>query len=355
MAEKITYKKKLSLWMRYVDFKKLKDLLHIVHQNDGVLRPMQLENLGIKMGVLTKEDGTPLKHSARYHYRKVMEGLRLVKKNKKYHISDDERIIRFLKLTEFKKDMSEEAKEILREIIVDNLDCRKYFFNVFMEEDNYTLKDLRKKGNYAIVETEGLRIIRENIEKHTMKKYRNKGKRKRVGPVIFRSPIGKILKLSTQDYIHAIYWGVRLWSLDLEIIDEILLNYAEGRIMYPINPDYSEKLLMELLLNKIKSDISSSEWITLRLPILIKEIALVTRYPIRNIKLFLKKLKSKYPTLIMFIPSSTMFIDIKTPYEKQEKAIRNLYLYFKSEGFISHIRINKQLLEEVSHEQFSGK
>jgi len=271
----------------------------------------------------------------------------LVVKDRVYYISQDKRVVKFLKLTKFKKDISQEAKEILREIIVNNSDCKKYFFDVFMKENSYTLKDLREKGHYVTIETESMRAegknVKVNYNGHTTKK-------KKVGPVIFKSPNGKAVELTTQDSIQAVYWGVRLWALNLEIIDEILLSFAEGRIMYPINPSFSEKILFDILLRKIKEDPHDSEWVTLHIPTFIKEAALSTRFPINKIKLFLINLKSKYSLLTMFIPSSTMFIDIKTPFEKQEKAIHKSYLYSKEKGFISHLRINKTLLKEVNYE-----
>jgi hypothetical protein len=52
----------------------------------------------------------------------------------------------------------------------------------------------------------------------------------------------------------------------------------------------------------------------------------------------------------MLIPSSTMFIDIKTPFEKQDSAIYNSYLYKQGVGYISHLRIGRGILKEVKYE-----
>jgi len=349
MGKKVSKKDRTTLWMRYVEFERIKDLLLLVYENNGKLRPLELERLGVEKKILVKEDGKPFKHTARYHYRKVMEGLGLVVKDKVYYISQNKRVVKFIKLTEFKKDMSQEAKEILREIIVDNADCKKYFFDVFMKESGYTLKSLRERGSYVVIETESMREVRRNekIEKNSSTTIKNK--KKKVGPVILKNPHGKMIKLEAQDLIQAVYWGVRLWALDLEIIDEILLSFAEGRIMYPINPNFSEEVLLDILVKKMKKDTCDSEWVTIHIPTFIKEASLSTRFSISKIKLFLTNLKSKYPFSTMFISSSTMFIDIKTPFEKQEKAIRKLYLYSKERGFISHLRINKTLLKEVNY------
>ena len=277
-----------------------------------------------------------------------MEGLGLVEvKQKFYYISKDLKVLKFIKLTNFKKDMSIEAKEILREIIVGNNDCRKYFFDVFIAKDNYTLEDLRREGKYINVETKSMReFYTEKTMKHK-KINENIHKKKKVGMIVFKNPLGKMIELKSQDEIHAIYGGVRLWALKLGITDEIFMSFAEGRIIYPVNPDFSDKTLINFLLNKIRDDNSDSEWVVLHIPTFIKEVALSTRFSVDEIKNFLECLKLKYPLYTMFIPSSTMFIDIKTPFERQDSAIRNSYLYKKGIGYISHLRIERRILQEV--------
>jgi len=311
-------KKRKTLWMRYVDFGSIKDMLHLVYENNSKLRAGTLEQLAIEKGVLVKkENGKPLTHTPRYHYRKVMEGLGLVEVRQRFYI--------------------------LREIIVENNDCRKYFFDIFMEKDNYTLEDIRKEGGYITVETESMRQspIEQGKSDETVHK------KKKMGAVILKNTLGKMVELKTQDEIHAIYWGVRLWALELEITNEILISFNEGRIIYPVNPYFSEKVLINILLNKIKADNSGSEWTQLHIPNFIKETVLSTRFSVNKIKKFLKELKIEYPLSIMFIPSSTAFIDIRTPFEKQDSAIRSSYLHEDGKGYISHLRIHKTIQKEV--------
>jgi len=342
-------KKRKTLWMRYVDFNNIKDMLHLVYENNGKFRAGTLEQLAIgKKILLKKENGKPLTHSPRYHYRKVMEGLGLVEVRQKfYYISQDERVLKFIELTDFKKPLPSEAKEILGEIIVGNNDCGKYFFDVFIEKDTYALEDLRKEGKYIIVETKSMREPPMKKENGVEKKNENIRKKKKVGAVILKNPSGKMIELMTQDEIHAIYWGVRLWALELGITNEILMSFAEGRIIYPVNPYFSYKILINHLLKKIKADNSDSEWVVIHIPTFIKEVVLSTRFSVDIIKNFLKDLKIKYPLSTMLIPSSTMFINIKTPFEKQDSAIYNSYLYEQEIGYFSHLRIEKGILKEV--------
>ncbi len=339
MAEKI---KKKTLWMRYVDFEKIKDMLHLIYENNGKLRAKELENLSIKKGILVKENGQPFTHTPRYHYRKVMENLELVEvKNRHYYISENEKAIKLLQLTDFNVSLSLEAKELLGEIILENEDCRRYFFDVFIDKSYYTLKDLRKEGTHVFVETKSM-ISSPNIK--------TPNKKKKVNRIILRSPLGKVIELNTQDEVQAIYWGVRLWALNLGITDEIMTSFTEGRIIYPINQSFFEEVynsILNKIIEKVKIDKSDSNWILIYIPSLIKEVVLTYRFSISEIQKALYNLRLKYPSMVMFIPTSTAFIDIKTPYEKQDKVIRKLYLYKADKGYLSHIRIKKEILGKV--------
>lgn len=339
-------KERETLWMRYVDFNNIKDMLHLVHENDGEIRAGTLEQLAIKRGILVRKgSGRPLAHSPRYHYRKVIEGLGLAEVRQRFYcIPEDSRVREFIELTEFKRPLSPEAREILREIIVENRSCRRYFFDIFMRKGIYTLGELRKEGGYIIAETKGMR---EAPPAKIMEQQKDVRKRKKVGAVIFKNPSGRMIELKSQDEIQSVYWGVRLWALRLGITDEILTNFAEGRMIYPVNPDFSDRVLTDILLDEIDRVGSNSEWMILHIPTFIKEVALSTRFPVNKIKKFLLELKTKYPHSVMFIPSSTMFIDIKTPFERQDSAIRNSYLHEEGRGYISHLRISRNIKSEV--------
>ena len=263
-----------------------------------------------------------------------MEGLHLVSvKQRLYHVSTDKKALAFLELTAFKECMDGGAKEILREVIVDNEDCRRYFFDAFMEPNsNYTLQDLRRKGDIVNVETKSAQPDSNAKEQS----------------ISLKTISGRRIELVSMDEVNAVYWGVRPWALKLGIVNEIMVSFKEGNIIYPVDPEYSEKALRKILFNRIKQDTSDvSEWSLIHIPGFIKESAISTRSSIDSIKRFLKELKAKYPRLVMYVPSSTVFIDIRTPYGRQDASIRNSYLTGER-GYISHLRINKHIEREMS-------
>jgi hypothetical protein len=344
MEKELTTRK--TLWMRYIDFEKVKDILHLIYKNNGKLKAGELENLGMEKRIMVKENGKPLTHTPRFHFRKVLENLGLVEvKHRVYYISNNNKILDFINMTKFNMPMSDEAKEIIREKIVENSDCRKYFFDAFMETEFYNLEELRNKGKHIFIETKSMVDFQEeNIKYNNIE---NAPKKKKAGMIIFKTKTNILLTLKTWDEINAIYWGVRLWALNLGMINEIVTDFREGKMIYPVNIHFTEKFLYDHLSNKLASDKNNSEWLLIYIPIFIQEIVLFTHFSILKIKEFLWGLKEKYPASVMFIPTSTVFIDIKTPFEKQDAGFRNSYLYDKNKGYISHLRINKNIIMEV--------
>lgn len=324
MGEKISQRKK-TLWMRYVSFYKVKDILHLVNKNNGRLRAGELEKLAEKEGILIKENGKPFSHSPRYHYRKAMENLGLLTlQNKVYYVSQNTKAKRLLQKTEFKKLLSPEAEEVIREIIVNNKDCRRYFFDIFMDNSYNNLQSLRKKGKAIIVETKGKEgIILNNL--HT----------------------GQIIFLNNPDKINAIFWGVRLWALELKVIDEIFISYKEGRFIYPINTYESSSEVFNLIIESIKADKGDSEWVTIHIPSFIKEVVLSLRLPIEEVKKALWEIRKNNPSIVMLIPTSKSFINIKTPYQKQDYILLKPYIVDMQGRYISHIKINKDIVNVV--------
>lgn len=335
-----------TLWMRYVDFGLIKNILHLVNENNGRLRAKDLEELGIIKGFfIKKENSQPFTHSTLYHYRKVMENLNLLKVEQRlYFISDEEKVTRLLQITSYEKDLSENAKELFRNLVIDNNDCKAYFFNLMVNKAEYDLEELRQNGNYFSVETKSMRENPINdLEKNTMNKLPSKRK---LGPVIFRNPSGEEIHLKTTDEINAVFWGLRLWALDLEITNEIMTDFDKGRMIYPVNPYVKDENLYRILLEMASTD-GNSEWRILHIPTFIKVASMTKRFPIKSIKIFIRNLKILYPADIMFIPTSTVFIDSRTPFKKQDQTLRNSYFYDEHKGYISHLRVSIKLLREI--------
>lgn len=317
--------------MRYIDFDKLKDILHLVSNNNGKLRAGTLEKKAIEIGILLRTNGNEMTHTPRYHYRKVLEHLGLVQNiHGYYYINEDPKILRFLEITAPNEIIAKDAKNILKEIIINNNDCRKYFFDIFSNNFEYTLEDLEKHGTPAFV-------LSREIETH------NSEKKNKI--IVLRNSFNKEIQLDTNDKIQAVFWGVRFWALHLGVTNELMVNYVKGRVIYPVNYYFEEKnILNNLAIFIDKSD----KWSLIHLPSFIEKLVINYRYSIEDIQRYLYALQNKYPREIMLIPTSTAFIDIKTPYQRQDSLIRtNSYLYKDKKGYISHLRIKNEWLRGI--------
>lgn len=325
-------KKHQTWWMRYVHFDKVKDILLLVAENNGALRAGELERLAIDKGVLVKRDGSPLAHSPRYHYRKVMEHLELVLNLKGYYfVVQASGVKRLLSLVEFRKPLSEEAKEVVADIVVSNKDCREYFFDAFMPEDTYDLPELRKGGDWIIVRTMG-----------------------KEGVTLENPRTNNVVHLETPKQLHAIFWGVRLWALDLAITDEIFMSYKEGRIIYPIIKNVRKSEIIKRTAELIAQQHFNGDWITVHVPNLIRKVALTLKVPVREIKYVLWDVERQFPQSVILVPSSSSFIDIKTPFEKQDRVLFKGYLKDGEGRYISHLKIHVDLFDKLKEGAYYG-
>jgi len=319
-------RKRKALWMRYVDFRRVRDLLLLIAENNGKLRAGTLEKIGVKKGILVKNDGTPFTHSPRYHYRKVIEYLGMATNTRGfYFISENGKIKKLLSLIQFKEPLAEIEKEIIADIVINNPDCKKYFFDCFIKKQKYALTTFRDEANSIKVETKG----KEGV--------------------ILRNPVDNaIFRIDTPDLMHAVFWGIRLWSLELGITDEIFIHYKEGRIIYPIRKKGSlpKAEIMSNITSFMKFQ-SGEKWLTISMQDIIKEIALPLRVSIGEIKDTIIELKKQFPQYVDFILSSSSFIALKTPFALQDRVLMKAYLQDKEGQFVSHIKIHKDLYETL--------
>lgn len=333
-----------TLWMRYVDFNKIKNLLIIVSQRNGELRPKDLEEIGEKEGVLVNEDGKPMSHSPRYHYRKVMENLGLVfLKNGTYRLSEDRLVESIVNDSNLRDSYSSHTEECFSEIVIRNKDCRSYYFDYFIDDPDYDLKTWRKNSKPIKIETK-VNAVSNSREMGNMEKYWVR---------IFNESNGKERVMHTYDEISAVLWGLRSWANILFLTDEFMLGTYSGRIIYPIkNKQYNEQLLKTALLNSVSGLKDNQDSYLISLPDLILKIIYFSGTRIEDVKQFIIKLKKTYPSEINFIGTSKTVLVHTSAFKKQDPTLIKMYLKkVDSDGttsYISHIRIYRKLFNIIS-------
>ena len=70
----------MSLWMRWLDFRALRDLILLLGAHPHGLRANELEKLATDERILLRRDGRPYARSMHYHHRRTLERLGLLTK-----------------------------------------------------------------------------------------------------------------------------------------------------------------------------------------------------------------------------------------------------------------------------------
>jgi hypothetical protein len=317
-------------------------VLHIVHNNDGVFSPTQLERKIREVGIFEDKFGKPkVGHSTLYHYRKVLEGLSFVKlEYGKYFISSDENTCNFLKSTSLQTPLNDKAKELLRIKIMNNKECKEKFFDLFMKKNDYYLNDFRTNGS-----TVGVR----NLKQHPIisRKYNNPSDKPQKKPLklvnaVELIPLYGIPKtIDDFDSLQAIFWGVRLWALELDLINEVFSFQYKNRVMYATNPDVSKETLFSYLLKNVYTN-ESSNWIEVYMPTYIETTCLETRVPVRTLHDFLESMINRNNAEISLVSVTMNVMKSQSPYGGMDETFLHLYPYINRIGHISHLRIRKE-------------
>lgn len=327
--------------MRYVHFEKIVGLLRLVAHETTSLSAGRIEELGVKSGILLRADGRPFSRSTMYHYRKVMEHLGLLRLDGSTYLIGTSTAVEKLIAAPLDSTLSISDKETLASTIVNDQTCRRVFFDFMMDRQEYGLAELRSTGR-------AMRIISE-----TAASLDSEGPFKVVphGTAIqIVAGDNRVETLDTSDQINAIIWGLRLWALELGITDEMLLWYSTGRVVVPIS-EYpliaaSSSALMEAILALLNQSHNRSDWELVSIPSLLRTALETYRYPLATLKSGLIDLQQQHSDRMMFVPSSAALLDLRTPYEKQERLVRLAYVQLKNGVLASHIRVHTSLAKE---------
>ena len=324
-----------TLWMRPVEWSIILKLLKIIHQENGKLHPFDLEKKAIENNVfISKITGKALAHSPRFYYRKVLEHLGLAYQHSgRYYISDSP-VIR--DLFSNGTDIDSQKKQIIADLIVNNEDCRQNFISLFALEESFDLKELQKKSTYIIAKSYSSEP-RETMAKRKLK------------PIALTSPLkNKKIFIDTPDRTQAIFWGIRRWLLDLDVIDEIITSMERGRIIYIINPNVdNEELLESFNLFLKRHFLWNNEWATIYVPDFYEHVIFQdkVRASVSSIRQFIINFINNNKASIIPIPISGTMLNTKIKFEKQDTVFKRAFLSFQNLGYVAHLHVHKTLIQ----------
>lgn len=323
-----------GLWMRWIDFSKLRNMFVLVAEHDGALRAKDIHNLGVQQRVLVTQKGTPFTITTTYHYRKTLEHLDLVYiSNGRYFVNrDNSVVVAILSIAKKGGQLSESERQYFATLVVQNRACYEHFIKVFLPEGSVPL-DVKQFVNLG----SAVRVLTG------MDVSAPRGTEALVS--LQNLTTGIRLESRGENAVQAILWGLRLWAVDqLGFLDEIL-STETGYTLYPVNikksgdPETTARMLVKLIS-------SSDEWTTLRVPDFILLASQKYKLSAGMTKDGLSWLYRRFPNLVAAIASSEQFI-VTRAHSAQRRALLNSYIQLPTGEYVSHFQVHKSIHEFV--------
>ena len=323
----------MALWMRgSVSFVALRELIGYIAQHPEGVRPKEMETWAREKARLRTQSGKLVSKTTIYHYRNTLRHLGILAVvNGRYQIAKERPLVSELlrAIRPGSPDLSLQERELFARFIVQNPDCRGYFFDLFMPEGftDYDLGAFLEKGQPVVwrrVEIEDKRVEElYNIEQNEKRRW-----------------------IRSEDERQAIFYGVRYWARnELGFLEEIFLE-GTGGLMFPVY--LSGPVPDPRVLNALQEAISAQdEWT----PFSLRKLAATwgPRYRVSLGRLYgtLEWVYRLFPQYVVLIPTSESFATITATSHQAEKYHLRGYYQDEKGRYISHIRVHRKLKEVI--------
>jgi hypothetical protein len=239
--------------------------------------------------------------------------------------------------------LNEGEKGWFRDTVLANEDCCKLFFELFLPGGGpYSSKEFLSWG----IPVRWMDV--SAVDSATSPCPCSSRGTKRV---LLESSDGKRRRLlCSEDDFQAVLYGLRLWARDeLEIIDEVA-GQTGVNLMFPVGAGAGEKGIIGTLLRGGHTE--GTDWIVVSLRESVKEVCPQEKISVSRLFDLVRRLKSDYPGLVSFVPTSRDFATISAVSRKgtwspsvARYQLRG-YLQDREGRHVSHVRFHRQL-EEV--------
>ena len=318
----------MKLWMRWVDFQKLRALLVLISQYNTALRAKDLDRLGTEHGILVNRKGTPWGPSTKYHHRRTLERLSLVlKQDKQYEINHELPEAKILiQRKDVKADLNVSEKTAFAEAILRNPDCFASFFRSFIDaREVQGLEHFVTHARPVVLQAD------QDISSHT--------------PIVHLSSRrgDDSVRLKGEDARQAIHFGLRSWCVEqLSFLDE-LYKVGIGYTLFAksIEAPISESELESRLLDMLPFD---NDWTMIRVSDFIVESAYKNCVGIAQVKKILERWLNNFGGAVAGIATSERFITGNQPVQLREAILKG-FVHPRTGGHVSHIQIHKDILD----------
>ncbi len=336
----------MNLWMRWLDFRALRDLLLLVAAHPGGLRANELEKVATDERVLLRRDGRPCAQSTHYHYRRTLERLGfLVKQERRFTLNhqNPETSALTAKAT-LLEELQLFEKEAFANAVIRNKDCHEVFFVNFL------------LGREALCDVaafvEQARPVKIEILHADGRTTRNGGRHNASSDASKRvaiSPAGGADRnvLDGAEAVQAIHFGLKSWCVDqLGFLD--IVSDANGT--YTIYPKHIvERRTDRELATEMFAELEfADDWATVRIPDIALATGIKQRVSVSQAKGVLMGWLTDHPDLVAGVPTRVGFITAGLPESQHALALRS-YLRSESGAYLSHLRIHRMLRQHVEN------
>ena len=323
----------MSLWMRWVDFRKLRDLLTLISESPGALRSTDLDELGVERGILVSQQDRPLGPSSRYHHRRTLERLQLISKDRNRYVvnSDVVEATRLVERHDVGSPLSVLEKMCFANLVLRQEDCQCSFFRLFTGGTRVsTLAEFVETSRPVVLQmvrdrSDGPRMIRL-IPAYT------------TGGIDF---IGA-------DAVQAIHFGMRPWCIEqLGFMDE-LYRVGKGYTLYGryIEPAISSTELERHLVGMLRFE---NDWATVRVGDFILEAASSMLTGLDGVRRVVERWLDAYPSIVAGVATNERFIVGNEPGSLRPAILRG-FAHQRTGAHISHLQVHRDITRFVAKE-----
>jgi len=336
----------MNLWMRWLDFRALRDLVLLVAAQPGGLRANELEKLATDQCVLLRRDGRPYARSIHYHHRRTLERLGLLEKHGRLFTLNHQNpeTSALTAHTTMREELRPSEKEAFANAVIRNKDCHEAFFVNFLP-GRESMCDVA-----AFVErAHPVKIEILHAEGRTTKNGGSCNASSDASKRVAISPAGGADRnvLDGAEAVQAIHFGLKSWCVNQLGFLDIVCAANGTYTIYPrhIVKRHSDRELAAEMFADLKF---VDDWATVRVPDLALETGIKQRVSVNQAKGVLAAWLADHPDLVAGVPTRVGFITAGLPESQHALALRS-YLRSESGAYLSHLRIHRMLRQHVEN------
>lgn len=322
-------------WMRAVSFAGLHRILKAVGDTPNGLRAKEINSLVLEAGLTLTPRTSPPKPTTLYHYRNTLLRLHaLVRDGRKLRANADSPDVRALLRQSApandERSLSATAREHFAALALDNEQCRKLFFDLFMPslENCASVADFRENG----VPVSWMRKTSSGITE-----------------VSFKNKVtGRTVRYFSSGCIPAVLYGLRYWARDeLKLIDEYSQRTDGGVVMFPVSGLPSSAIDRESSVLQavrfILDQRTTDDWTLFSISDLIVDYCQLHRKSRSLLFAAIDWLRQEWPYHTILIPTSLGLATLTASSPQRENLELRRYYKTSSGPYISHFRVHNDV------------